>query len=68
MGGRLTAAAGLLRADGEDACVPETGGDSPHNLTAFLTSLDVPFIVLDPPRAHLRALAERYRIAVAGNV
>ncbi|WP_169948561.1 YafY family protein [Microbispora sp. H11081] len=70
MGARLTPAAGLLRADGPDACVLETGGDSPHDLTAFLTSLDVPFTVLDPPglRAHLRALGERYLAAGADNV
>ncbi|WP_204053053.1 helix-turn-helix transcriptional regulator [Microbispora siamensis] len=70
MGARLTAAAGLLRADGADACVLETGGDSLPNLTAFITALDVPFTVLDPPelRAHLCALAERYRAAAAGSV
>ena len=64
---RLTPAAGLLRADGGDACVLETGGDSLRDLTAFLTGLDVPFTVLDPPelRAHLRTLAERYRVAGA---
>ncbi|MEN3540247.1 WYL domain-containing protein [Microbispora sp. ZYX-F-249] len=70
MGARLTPAAGLLRADGADACVLETGGDSLHNLTTFLTSLDVPFAVLGPPalRAHLRTLAERYLAAGADNV
>ncbi|WP_260617539.1 WYL domain-containing protein [Microbispora hainanensis] len=68
VGARLTAAAGLPRADGADACVLETGGDSLHNLTAFLTGLDVPCTVLDPPelRDHLRAPAGRYLDAAGG--
>lgn len=68
VGARLTVAAGLLRADGADACVLETGGDSLHKLTTFITALDVPFTVLDPPelRDHLRALAGRYLDAAGG--
>ncbi|WP_068923651.1 helix-turn-helix transcriptional regulator [Planobispora rosea] len=54
----LTPAAGLLHEDG----VLETGGDSLHDLAAFLGSLGVPFTVLDPPelRDLLHDLAARY--------
>lgn len=67
--GKVTAAAGLLRPDGEDACVLETGGDSLHNLAAFLGGLGVGFTVLDPPelRAHLRELAARYAAAAVAD-
>lgn len=49
---------GVLHDDG----VLETGGDSLHNLAAFLGTLGVPFTVLDPPelRALLHELAARY--------
>ena len=47
------------------AALLETGGDSLLDLVAYLTSLDVPFDVLDPPelRDLLRTLADRYRAA-----
>ncbi|MFE3447658.1 helix-turn-helix transcriptional regulator [Nonomuraea sp. NPDC059194] len=49
---------GLLHDDG----VLETGGESLHNLAAFLGTLNVPFTVLDPPelRDLLHSLATRY--------
>ncbi|MEU7897004.1 YafY family protein [Nonomuraea sp. NPDC049152] len=49
---------GVLHDDG----VLETGGESLHNLAAFLGTLDVPFTVLDPPelRDLLHSLATRY--------
>jgi predicted DNA-binding transcriptional regulator YafY len=61
----LPPAAGLLRADGEDACVLETGADSVDYLVGFLTSLDLDFTVIDPPelQARLHALARRYLAA-----
>ncbi|GGP17665.1 YafY family transcriptional regulator [Nonomuraea glycinis] len=64
---RLPPAAGLLRADGEQACVLETGGESFHNLAAFLSTLEIPFEVLEPPelRTFLRDLARRYTAAAA---
>ncbi len=54
----LPPTAGLLHDDG----VLETGGDSLHNLAAFLGTLGVPFTVLDPPelRDLLHSLATRY--------
>ncbi|WP_185050743.1 helix-turn-helix transcriptional regulator [Thermocatellispora tengchongensis] len=54
----LPPTAGLLHEDG----VLETGGESLHNLAAFLGTLGVPFTVLDPPelRELLHSLAERY--------
>lgn len=62
---RLAPAAGLLHADGDDGSILETGAGSLNDLAAFLTGLDVPFTVLDPPglRTHLRALAARYAAA-----
>ena len=64
---RITPAGGLFTPVDEDTCILETGGDSLLNLVAYLTSLDVPFDVLDPPelRDLLRSLADRYRAAVA---
>ncbi|MFI6322105.1 helix-turn-helix transcriptional regulator [Nonomuraea sp. NPDC050556] len=57
----LPPSAGVLGEDG----VLETGGDSLHNLAAFLGTLDVPFTVIEPPelRDLLRSLADRYRAA-----
>ncbi|GAT69365.1 DNA-binding transcriptional regulator [Planomonospora sphaerica] len=57
----LPPTAGLLHDDG----VLETGGESLHNVAAFLGTLGVPFTVLDPPelRDLLRTLADRYREA-----
>jgi predicted DNA-binding transcriptional regulator YafY len=54
----LPPTAGLLHDDG----VLETGGESLHNLAAFLGTLGVPFTVLDPPelRDLLHSLATRY--------
>jgi predicted DNA-binding transcriptional regulator YafY len=62
---QLHRAAGLLRPDGEDACILETGSDSPYDLAAFLGSLEVPFTVLEPPelRQLLATLAGRYQAA-----
>ncbi|MER5420108.1 helix-turn-helix transcriptional regulator [Streptosporangium roseum] len=62
---RLTPAAGLLQSVDEHSCVLETGGDSLHELAAFLGSLDVAFTVIEPPalRDLLRALADRYGAA-----
>ncbi|WP_336207044.1 helix-turn-helix transcriptional regulator [Nonomuraea sp. LPB2021202275-12-8] len=62
---RLPATAGLLTQEGEHTCVLETGGESFHNLAAFLSTLEVPFEVLDPPelRAFLRDLSQRYAAA-----
>jgi predicted DNA-binding transcriptional regulator YafY len=49
---------GLLHDDG----VLETGGETLHNVAAFLGTLGVPFTVLDPPelRDLLHSLATRY--------
>ena len=57
--------AGLLRPDGEDSCVLETGSDSLRELIRYLTGLDTAFEVLDPPelRTLLRELADRYAAA-----
>ena len=65
---RITPAGGLLTPVDGHTCLLETGGDSLLNLVAYLTSLDVPFEVLDPPelRDLLRTLADRYRAATAG--
>ncbi len=65
---RVPPAAGLLRPVDPHSCIPETGGDSLHGLVGYLTGLDVPFEVLDPPelRALLRRLAERYAAAAGG--
>jgi WYL domain len=62
---RLPPAAGLLQLDGEDACILETGSDSPYDLAAFLGGLEVPFAVLEPPelRQLLGDLAGRFRAA-----
>jgi predicted DNA-binding transcriptional regulator YafY len=62
---RLTPAGGLLYDADEHSSILETGGVSLPDLVAFLTSLDVPFTVLDPPelRAFLRTLATRYTAA-----
>jgi predicted DNA-binding transcriptional regulator YafY len=62
---RLPPAAGLLRPDGEDACILETGSDSPYDLVAFLSSLEVAFTVIEPPelRQLLATLAARYQAA-----
>ena len=63
--GRITPAGGLLTPIDEATCILETGGDSMLNLVGYLTSLDVPFEVLEPPelRDLLRSLADRYRAA-----
>ncbi|MFI6502953.1 helix-turn-helix transcriptional regulator [Nonomuraea typhae] len=47
--GLVAPAAGLVVADGAEACVLETGGDSVEALAGFLVSLGVGFVVLDPP-------------------
>jgi predicted DNA-binding transcriptional regulator YafY len=62
---RLPPAAGLLRPDGEQASILETGSESPYDLVAFLGSLEVDFTVLDPPelRRLLGSLAGRYQAA-----
>ncbi|MGH2766330.1 MAG: helix-turn-helix transcriptional regulator [Actinomycetota bacterium] len=62
---RIPPAAGLLRGDGADHCVLETGADRLQDLAGFLGSLDVGFTVLEPAelRTHLRALADRYAAA-----
>ncbi|MBN3932056.1 YafY family transcriptional regulator [Streptomyces verrucosisporus] len=67
-GERIVPTAGLLTDDGRGGCVLETGGDSLHNLAAFLGTLDLPFTVLGPPelRDLLRTLADRYRAAADG--
>jgi hypothetical protein len=58
-------AAGLLKPDGEDASILETGADSLHELAAFLGSLEVAFTVIEPPelRDLLDTLADRYKAA-----
>jgi predicted DNA-binding transcriptional regulator YafY len=55
---RLPPTVGVLHPDG----LLETGGETLHNLAAFLGTLDVPFTVLDPPelRDLLHSLATRY--------
>jgi predicted DNA-binding transcriptional regulator YafY len=62
---RITPTAGLLTPVDEHSCLLQTGGDSLHELAAYLGSLDVAFTVLDPPelRALLRNLAHRYATA-----
>ena len=67
--GRITPAGGLLTPIDEATCILETGGDSMLNLVGYLTSLDVPFEVLEPPelRDLLRSLADRYRAATETN-
>ncbi|MBE1490974.1 helix-turn-helix transcriptional regulator [Plantactinospora soyae] len=62
---RIPSTAGLLTAIDEHTCLLETGGDSFHDLAAFLGTLDVAFTVLDPPefRDLLGRLADRYRTA-----
>jgi predicted DNA-binding transcriptional regulator YafY len=62
---RIAPVGGLLSAVDEHSCVLETGGDSLRDLVGYLTFLDVPFEVLDPPelRALLRELAGRYLAA-----
>lgn len=57
--------AGLLTPLSDHTCLFETGSDSLPNLIVFLTRLDIPFEVLDPPelQAHLRDLAHRYLAA-----
>lgn len=64
---RIPSTAGLLTAVDEDTCLLETGGESLHNLAAFLGTLDVAFTVLDPPelRDLLGKLADRYQAATA---
>lgn len=64
---RVPPAGGLLTPVDEHSCVLETGGDTLANVAAYLTSLDVPFTVLDPPelRDLLRTLADRYTAAAA---
>jgi predicted DNA-binding transcriptional regulator YafY len=58
-------AAGLLRPVDRRSCILETGGDTLDGLVRYLTGLDVPFQVLDPPelRDRLRRLAQRYAAA-----
>jgi predicted DNA-binding transcriptional regulator YafY len=62
---QLTPAAGLLRPADEHTSILETGGDSLHDLVAFLGSLEVAFTVIHPPelRDLLRSLADRYQAA-----
>jgi len=62
---QLAPAGGLLTPIDERSCLLETGGDSLHELAAYLGSLGVAFNVLDPPelRALLRDLAARYAAA-----
>ncbi|NUP04352.1 MAG: YafY family transcriptional regulator [Nonomuraea sp.] len=59
---RLPPAAGLLREDGEHACVLETGSADLHDLASFIGGLGVPFTVVETEelRDHLRTLAARY--------
>lgn len=54
--------AGLLHPIDEHHCLLETGSDSLHDLVRYITNLNVPFTVLEPPelRTILRELAERY--------
>ncbi|MHA7304085.1 helix-turn-helix transcriptional regulator [Arthrobacter sp. TMN-49] len=54
--------AGLLHPIDEHNCLLETGSDSLHDLVRYITNLNVPFTVLDPPelRTILRELADRY--------
>ena len=63
----LPPAAGLLTEIDAATCLFETGTNSLHDLVKFLTSLNVDFVVEDPPelRAILRTLAERYAAAAA---
>jgi predicted DNA-binding transcriptional regulator YafY len=62
---QLPPAAGLLQPDGEHATILETGSDSPYDLVAFLSSLEVAFTVIEPPelRELLATLAARYQAA-----
>ncbi len=62
---QLAPAGGLLTPMDERSCLLETGGDSLHELAAYLGSLSVAFDVLDPPelRALLGDLAARYAAA-----
>jgi len=59
------ARAGQVRPLDEQTCLFETGAQSVNDLVGFLTSLEVPFEVLDPPdlRDRLRELAARYAAA-----
>ena len=65
---KIPPAGGLLTPEDEHTCLLETGGDTLPNLVAYLTALDVPFTVLDPPelRDLLLRLADRYRAAARG--
>ncbi|WP_435741798.1 helix-turn-helix transcriptional regulator [Nocardioides sp. SYSU DS0663] len=60
--GQVPAEAGILRPDGDDACVLETGSDSLRDLVRYVDGLDLPFQALDPPelRDLLRRAARRY--------
>jgi predicted DNA-binding transcriptional regulator YafY len=62
---QLTPTAGVLERSDDHTCLLQTGGDSLHDLAAFLGSLEVGFTVLAPPelRALLRDLADRYAAA-----
>lgn len=61
----IPSTAGVVTPENENSCVLETGGESLHNLAAFLGTLDLEFTVIDPPelRALLRKLAHRYSSA-----
>nr|WP_246268648.1 WYL domain-containing protein [Nonomuraea typhae] len=67
--GLLAPAAGLVVADGAEACVLETGGDSVEALAGFLVSLGVGFVVLDPPglREAVGVLGRRLLEAAQGD-
>ncbi len=62
----LPPGSGLLEPLGDGECLWRTGSDSLRDLANYISALEVPFTVEDPPelRDHLRVLAARYAAAV----
>jgi predicted DNA-binding transcriptional regulator YafY len=62
---RIPAAAGVVEAVDEGACLLDTGADTLETLAVYLGMLGADFEVGEPPElvAHLRDLADRYRRA-----
>jgi predicted DNA-binding transcriptional regulator YafY len=58
----------LVEAVDDRTCVVSAGSDNPQMLAVYLGMLDADFEVEEPPELveHVRALADRYRRAVAG--
>lgn len=64
----LPPGSGLLEPAGEGESLWRTGSDSLRDLANYISALEVPFTVEDPPelRDYLRALAARYAAASGG--